>query len=286
MLDLARVSAATVCRLPRRICLTGRFRQQWTTAGTHRKGRRLRVRARSPRVRVTADGAPGRSGSASRTVDKGLYTALSSEASPQGSVLQWWCLAAPESTLLKFLPWLFLLGGVVSSAVAAGLVILKVVAADETALPAASFSAVLTILVFAQVLGLTGVLGLARRLPAVPVQPLKPLLQPGWRSPALHLSALSIYAGLPLGQLWLPLLLWQRWRRRSPRLDADGRAALNFALSTTLYFLVAMLLVLVLIGFVLLAILVVFQITMVVNNVWRARHGAPPRYLLSFNFLD
>ena len=187
---------------------------------------------------------------------------------------------------MKFLPWLFLLGGVVSSAVAAGLVILKVVAADETALPAASFSAVLTILGFAQVLGLTGVLGLARRLPAVPVQPLKPLLQPGWRSPALHLSALSIYAGLPLGQLWLPLLLWQRWRRRSPRLDADGRAALNFALSTTLYFLVAMLLVLVLIGFVLLAILVVFHITMVVNNVWRARHGAPPRYLLSFNFLD
>ena len=74
---------------------------------------------------------------------------------------------------MKFLPWLFLLGGVVSSAVAAGLVILKVVAADETALPAASFSAVLTILVFAQVLGLTGVLGLARRPAAAPVQPLE-----------------------------------------------------------------------------------------------------------------
>jgi len=61
---------------------------------------------------------------------------------------------------------------------------------------------------------------------------------------------------------------------------------LNFALSTTLYFLVAMLLVLVLIGFVLLSILVVFHIVMAVNNAWRAKHDVPPRYLLSFNFLD
>ena len=187
---------------------------------------------------------------------------------------------------MRFLPWLFLLCGVVSSAVAAGLVILKIVAANDTTLPAATFSAVLTILVFAQVLGLTGVLGLARRPAAAPVQSLKPSLQPGWRSPALHLSTLGIYAGLPLGQLWLPLLLWQRWRGRSLRLDADGRAALNFALSTTLYFLVAMLLVLVLVGFILLAILVIFHIAMAVNNAWRARRGAPPRYLLSFNFLD
>ena len=61
---------------------------------------------------------------------------------------------------------------------------------------------------------------------------------------------------------------------------------MNFALSTTLYFLVAMLLVLVLVGFILLAILVIFHIAMAVNNAWRARRGAPPRYLLSFNFLD
>ena len=194
-------------------------------------------------------------------------------------------MAALWSTPLKFLPWLFLLGGVLLSGIASGLVILKISGGDGIVLPVPAFSAVLSILVFALVLGLTGALGLARRSLTAPVQSFQPAAQPGWRSPALHLSALGLYAGLPLGQLWLPLLLWQRWGRRSPQLDADGRAALNFALSTTLYFLVAMLLVLVLVGFVLLAILVLFHIAMVVNNTLRALRGEPPRYFLCFNFL-
>jgi uncharacterized Tic20 family protein len=52
------------------------------------------------------------------------------------------------------------------------------------------------------------------------------------------LGWLPALLGLPLGQLWLPLVTWIGKRGVSRFVDAHGRAALNFQISVTLYGLV------------------------------------------------
>ena len=100
-----------------------------------------------------------------------------------------------------------------------------------------------------------------------------------------HLSALLTYAGLPLGYLLGPWLAWLAWRQHSPWLDAHGRAALNFALTMSILYVTALILVFIFVGLILLALLAVFHILTVIRNTWRASVNLPPHYPLSINFL-
>ena len=186
---------------------------------------------------------------------------------------------------MKLLPSLFLVSGLLLAAAVSVTAVPALIGLPENGrvLP---FSVMLTVMLFAELLAVVGVLGLVRSLVHQSAAGPRPGGQSRWRRVALHLSALSVYAGLPLGQLWLPFLLWRSWSRLSTPLDDEGRAVINFALSTTLYLLIAMLLTLVLVGFVLVITLMVFHISMILINSLRVVRGVPTRYRFCFDFFN
>src|SRR5690606_16576552 len=102
-----------------------------------------------------------------------------------------------------------------------------------------------------------------------------------------HLGGFALYL-LPfaLGHVLVPLVLWLLRRHESAFVDHHGREALNFQISVTLYGLVAGLLVYVLVGFVLLAALAVFQFVLMVVASVRASQGERYRSPLTIRFVS
>ncbi len=152
-------------------------------------------------------------------------------------------------------------------------------------LPVASFSAVITALAFASLAGMVGIIGLARAHPEDPETLMALSPTPDWRVSLQHLSGLSTYFGLPLGHLLGPWITWMIWRRHAPWLDANGRAALNFALTISILFVSALILVFFFVGFLLLGLLFVFHVWVLIRNAWRASVNLPAIYPLSIKFL-
>jgi len=54
-----------------------------------------------------------------------------------------------------------------------------------------------------------------------------------------HLRALSGYVGVPFGNLWMPLLIWQIKKYEIPSLEFHAKAAFNFQLTVLLAAIVA-----------------------------------------------
>jgi uncharacterized Tic20 family protein len=111
-------------------------------------------------------------------------------------------------------------------------------------------------------------------------------LPPGFPSEAernwavvCHLGGFAVYL-LPFafGHVLVPLGIWLWKRSESPFIDANGREALNFQISVTIYAIVAGVLAFVLVGFVLLAALAVFQFVLMVIASVRASQGEAYRY--------
>ena len=185
--------------------------------------------------------------------------------------------------MLRFFCISFLaLGAGLALLASAGLVAVLV---TQSGLPIVSFSAVILALAFASLAGMVGIIGLARSVPVDPEALKARTPTPDWRVSVQHLSGLSTYLGLPLGHLLGPWISWMIWRRHAPWLDANGRAALNFALTISIFYVSALILVFFFVGFILLGLLVVFHIWVLLRNAWRASVNQPAHYPLSISFL-
>ena len=92
------------------------------------------------------------------------------------------------------------------------------------------------------------------------------------------LSALSIYVGIPLGNIVAPLVIWLIRRDEFPFADEQGKELVNFQISMTLYGIIAGLLCFILIGFVLLPALLVANIILIIIATIRANRGEGYRY--------
>src|SRR3989344_2206586 len=79
-----------------------------------------------------------------------------------------------------------------------------------------------------------------------------------------HLSALVGVFGIPFGNILGPLVVWLVKRKDHAFIDEQGKEALNFQITMGIYALVAFVLTLILIGFVLLFAIVVFDLVMVI----------------------
>jgi uncharacterized Tic20 family protein len=101
----------------------------------------------------------------------------------------------------------------------------------------------------------------------------------------LHLSQLLGFV-LPFGGLIAPLLIWQVKKTELPDLDAHGRVVLNWALSALIYFVVAAVLALVLIGIPLLLVLAVLAVVFPIIGGIRANEGELWEYPLSIPFFE
>ena len=84
----------------------------------------------------------------------------------------------------------------------------------------------------------------------------------------------------------IPYFMWKRIRKMSRFVDAHSKAALNFQLSVTLYFIISIAAVFIIIGIIMLFVLVLFDISSIIDANKKAREGEDCRYTMSINFIS
>jgi uncharacterized Tic20 family protein len=100
-----------------------------------------------------------------------------------------------------------------------------------------------------------------------------------------HLTGLVLLLGVPFGHILGPLIVWLIKRNEYPFVDEQGRESLNFQISMTIYAILSGLLVLVAVGFILLAVVVVADVILVIVASVKVSNGKPYRYPLTIRFL-
>lgn len=100
-----------------------------------------------------------------------------------------------------------------------------------------------------------------------------------------HLSALAMFIGVPFGNVFGPLIFWLIKKNESPFIDDQGKEALNFQLSVTLYVIISVVLIFVLIGIVLLVIIGIVNIILIIIAAVKASNGETYRYPLNIRFI-
>jgi uncharacterized protein len=97
-----------------------------------------------------------------------------------------------------------------------------------------------------------------------------------------HLSALSLFVGIPFGNLIGPLVLWLVGRNEGELADDQGKEALNFQLSVMLYI---VLLAISVVGLVLVPVAIVADIVLTIIATVRASRGEYYRYPWTIRFV-
>ena len=101
-----------------------------------------------------------------------------------------------------------------------------------------------------------------------------------------HLSALAGDVGVPFGHIAGPLIVWLIKKDQIPFVDDQGKEALNFQISITLYIFLCIPLVFLLIGIPMIFGLVIFQLVATIIGGVKASTGAAFRYPLNIRFIS
>lgn len=98
----------------------------------------------------------------------------------------------------------------------------------------------------------------------------------------------SAFSGLvvPFANIIAPLLIWLIKKEESPFVDDNGRNAVNFQISWTIYLIVSALLIIVLIGLLLLPLLGLAWIVLVILAAVRASNDEVYDYPLTIGFVS
>lgn len=98
---------------------------------------------------------------------------------------------------------------------------------------------------------------------------------------------LSGFAGFlfPLANIIAPLLIWGFKRHEFAYLDEQGKEAVNFQISISIYYIVALILILLVIGLFLVPLIAAFQIIAMIIAGVEVAHGKSFRYPLTIRFL-
>jgi len=100
-----------------------------------------------------------------------------------------------------------------------------------------------------------------------------------------HLAALAIFIGIPFGNIIGPLVVWLVKKQEHPFIDEQGKAAVNFQISMTIYLIAAFFLCFVFIGFpILIGLLITNLIFIIVASV-KASNGESYKYPLAIRFI-
>jgi uncharacterized Tic20 family protein len=89
----------------------------------------------------------------------------------------------------------------------------------------------------------------------------------------------------PFGNILGPLAIWLAKRGDIPQVDVEGKEALNFQISMTIYMLIAGALTVILIGLPLLVLIVVGDLVLTVIAALQAAKGITYRYPLTMRFI-
>jgi uncharacterized Tic20 family protein len=101
-----------------------------------------------------------------------------------------------------------------------------------------------------------------------------------------HLSALIGYIAIPFGNVIAPLIIYLMKKDESPFVAEQSRESLNFQISMSIYMLISGVLVLILIGFLLLAAVWVVGVVLTVIASVKAANGEAYRYPLTIRLIS
>ncbi len=99
-----------------------------------------------------------------------------------------------------------------------------------------------------------------------------------------HFAALAGYL-IPFGHILGPLIVWLLKKDVYPLVEDQGKEALNFQLTVTIYLFAALLLSFVMIGVLLLFALALFELIFIVVAAVRSSAGELYRYPLTLRFI-
>ncbi len=99
-----------------------------------------------------------------------------------------------------------------------------------------------------------------------------------------HLTALAMFIGVPFGNIIGPLIVWLIKKDEYPLVNEQGKEALNFQISMTIYMMASGLLILVVIGLVLLPALLVAELILVIMAAVKVSDGEKYQYPLTIRF--
>lgn len=100
-----------------------------------------------------------------------------------------------------------------------------------------------------------------------------------------HLLALSGFIGVPFGNILAPLIIWLVKKDQSQFVADQAKESLNFQISLIIYAIVSGILVLVLIGFLLLAVVFIGGIVLTIIATLKANNGEHYRYPLTIRLI-
>ncbi len=100
-----------------------------------------------------------------------------------------------------------------------------------------------------------------------------------------HLTALSKYLAIPFGHIIGPLVVWMIKRQEMPFVDSQGKESLNFQISVTIYGIVAAISLFLLVGFILVPAVLIFDLVCVILASIETANGKPYRYPLCIRFI-
>ena len=100
-----------------------------------------------------------------------------------------------------------------------------------------------------------------------------------------HLSAFAGYI-IPFGSIIGPLIIWSLKKDEFTFVNEQGKEALNFQISMTIYFIISLFLIIIVIGIAMLVALGIFQLIMIVIASIKANNGETFRYPFAIRFLN
>jgi uncharacterized Tic20 family protein len=100
-----------------------------------------------------------------------------------------------------------------------------------------------------------------------------------------HLGGLGVYIIPTVGHIIATLIFWLIKKDESPFVDDQGKEALNFQISITIYALISLLLTLVVIGIILLFAVGIFDLVMIIIAALKVNGGEKYRYPLCIRFI-
>lgn len=99
-----------------------------------------------------------------------------------------------------------------------------------------------------------------------------------------HLSALSGFV-IPFGNIIGPLIIWLVKRDEMSFVDNQAKEALNFNISMTIYMVISAVLIVVVVGFLMLAVLGIAWLVFVIMAAVKANEGTAYRYPLTLRLV-
>ncbi len=102
----------------------------------------------------------------------------------------------------------------------------------------------------------------------------------------IHLGGISWIIGIFLGNIIVPLILWQLKKDISPIIDKAGKDVLNFQISILIYLVGASLLTFIFIGFLIVPVLLIANIVFPIIAGLKANAGEEYPYPLTIKFIS